>query len=76
MGAWAGRMLRVNLSTGAYKFEPIDPQLLRDYIGGQGLATRYLMDNLDPTVDPLSPQNVLIFAAGALTGTGAVAASR
>ena len=49
--------------------EDIRGDWLRDYLGGRGLAARYLLDELDPQVDPLSPANKLIFSTGPLTGT-------
>jgi len=49
---------------------------VRDYIGGKGLAARYLYDLLPKGVDPLSPENVLILMTGPLTGTIASTMSR
>jgi aldehyde:ferredoxin oxidoreductase len=49
---------------------------MRDYIGGRGLADRYLYEEMDPTVDPLSPDNKMIFATGPLTGTSAPCGAR
>ncbi len=69
MGGWTGKILRVDLTTGRHCVETIPEDWRRDYIGGRGLAARYLFDEMDPTVDPLSPDNVLIFATGPLTGT-------
>ncbi|MDA0659115.1 MAG: aldehyde ferredoxin oxidoreductase family protein [Planctomycetota bacterium] len=69
MGGWTGKLLRVNLTTGSHRIEPIPGGWLRDYLGGRGLADRYAFEELDPTVEPLSPENVLIFATGPLTGT-------
>jgi len=69
MGGWTGKLLRVDLTTGQSKIEPIPDEWLREYMGGRGLADRYLYEEMDPTVDPLSPENKLIFATGPLTGT-------
>ena len=69
MNGWNGRLLRVNLTSGETIVESIPEQWYRDYLGGRGLAVRYLYEEVDPTVDPLSPENSLIFAAGPLTGT-------
>ena len=71
MFGWHGRVLRVDLSSGQVSEEDIDPQIARDFIGGRGWAIKYLHDEVDPAVDPLSPQNKLIFAAGPLTDTPA-----
>jgi aldehyde:ferredoxin oxidoreductase len=59
----------VDLTSGRIAVEAIRPDWLRDYVGGRGLAARYLYDELDPRVDPLAPNNKLIFATGPLTGT-------
>ena len=69
MNGWNGYLLRVDLTAGRTNFEYIDSALLRDYLGGRGLAARYLMDEMDPRIEPLSPRNKLIMAAGPLTGT-------
>ena len=64
-----GKLLRVDLTTGRIAVEAVRSDWLRDYVGGRGLAARYLYEELDPWVDPLSPANKLIFATGPLTGT-------
>lgn len=69
MYGWTGKLLRVNLSSGTSKVEDIPRTWLEEYIGGRGLADRYLFEEMDPGVDPLSPDNKLIFATGPLTGT-------
>jgi aldehyde:ferredoxin oxidoreductase len=74
--AWHGRLLRVDLTHEKLSTEEIDPQLARDFIGGRGWAIKVLRDEVDPTVDPLSPQNKLIFATGPLTDTPAPTGNR
>lgn len=69
MYGWNGRILRVNLTTGEMSVEEVDPRIARDFIGGRGWAIRYLYDEMDPRVDPLSPENKLVFATGPLTAT-------
>ena len=69
MHGWVGNILRVNLTTGRISHEPLDPALAREYIGARGLGTKILYDEVDPRVDPLSPDNKLIFAPGPFTGT-------
>ncbi len=64
-----GKLLRVDLTSGRIAVEAIRPDWLRDFVGGRGLAARYLYEEIDPRVDPLSPGNKLIFATGPLTGT-------
>jgi len=75
-GGFTGKFLRVDLSKGTIKIEDTNMQWARDYIGGQGLATRYFVDEVDPKVDPFSPDNILIMAPGPLTGTSAPTAAR
>ena len=69
-------LLRVDLSTREVKKETIPEQILRDYIGGRGVGTKLLMDNMDPRVDALAPANPLIFATGPVTGTYAPTGGR
>jgi aldehyde:ferredoxin oxidoreductase len=76
MAKYKGTMLRVNLTTGDIKKSPIPDELSRNYIGGRGISAKILYDEVDPTIDPLSPENKLIFAAGPLTGTTAPTGGR
>ena len=76
MDGWIGKVLRVNLSTGKVSTEALDPDLAKDYIGARGLGTKIMTDEVDPKVDPLSPENKLIFMPGPLTGTFAPSAGR
>jgi aldehyde:ferredoxin oxidoreductase len=69
MYAWHGKILRVNLSDGEVSTETIDPQTAKDYLGGRGWAIKYLSAEVDPKIEPLSPENKLIFATGPLTST-------
>ncbi len=76
IGGFTGKILRVDLTNGTLKIEDTNMEWARDYIGGQGLATRYFVEEVDPKVDPFSPENELILAPGPLTGTNAPTASR
>jgi aldehyde:ferredoxin oxidoreductase len=76
MLGWFGRILRVNLTDGTAQAETVNPATAQDYIGGRGWAIRYLYDEMDPTIDPLSPGNKLIFATGPLTATPAPTGNR
>jgi aldehyde:ferredoxin oxidoreductase len=69
MHAWTGKLLRADLTAGSVAVEEIPPTQLQDYLGGRGLAVRYLIAEIDPKVEPLSPENKLIMANGPLTGT-------
>jgi aldehyde:ferredoxin oxidoreductase len=66
---WHKKVLRVNLTSREIKIEPLNMQWANDYLGGRGLGTKYLMEGMDPAADAMSPQNMLIFATGPLTGT-------
>jgi len=76
MHGWVGKILRVNLTRGDNSIEDLDPDLAREFIGGRGLATKFLFNEIDPSVDPFSPENELLFATGPLTGSGAIGGSR
>jgi aldehyde:ferredoxin oxidoreductase len=76
MDGWAGKILRVNLSKSTYAIEDLNPTLAKQFIGGRGLAVKILFDEGIATVDPLSSENKLVFAAGPLTATKAVGSSR
>jgi len=73
---WQKKILRVNLTEGSCKAEPLNMEWAADYLGQRGLATKYLSEEIDPKVDPLSPDNKLIFATGPLTGTAASTSAR
>ncbi|MEM2281240.1 MAG: aldehyde ferredoxin oxidoreductase C-terminal domain-containing protein [Candidatus Bathyarchaeia archaeon] len=68
---YAGKFLEVDLSTGSIKEVRFSDEVLRNYVGGRGLAAKILWDRLGSrweTVDPLGPENLLLFLAGPLTG--------
>ncbi|MEM3088615.1 MAG: aldehyde ferredoxin oxidoreductase N-terminal domain-containing protein, partial [Candidatus Bathyarchaeia archaeon] len=69
MFGYTGNMLYVDLSVGRSKTERANEALYKKYLGGVGLATLLLYDLTPPKLDPLSPDNVLVFALGAFTGT-------
>ncbi|MFN2363565.1 MAG: aldehyde ferredoxin oxidoreductase family protein, partial [Halarsenatibacteraceae bacterium] len=70
------KILRVDLTAGETKEESLAPELVKKYLGGRGLASKLLADEIDPGIDPLSPENRLIFANGLLTGTNASTGGR
>jgi aldehyde:ferredoxin oxidoreductase len=74
--AVSGQLLNVNLSERALRKEQLPEEQYRRYLGGYGLGVSLLMDRMDPSVDPFGPENILGFATGYLTGTGAYIASR
>jgi aldehyde:ferredoxin oxidoreductase len=76
MHGWIGKILRVDLTSGKIGTEPLNPAWARDYFGARGLGTRLMYAEVDPKVDPLSPENKLMFVTGPLTGTFAPAMGR
>ena len=66
---WAGRILRVDLTTGNISTEALDPTLAQAFIGGRGLNARLLYDEVKAGVDPLGPDNKLIVGTGPCNGT-------
>jgi aldehyde:ferredoxin oxidoreductase len=68
LGGYADRVARIDLTTGEIKYEGINEEDARKYIGGRGLGVKYVLDN-GPQVDPLSPDNIICFLVGPLTGT-------
>jgi len=76
MLGWHGKILRVNLTDETTRVEGVDAEMAADFIGGRGWAIHHLNREMDPTVDPLAPENVLIFATGPLTATPAPTGNR
>ena len=68
MSEYRAKLARIDLSTGKSSLVEVDSSLLRQYIGGVGLAARILWDETSPTTDPFSPENRLLFMIGPLTG--------
>lgn len=76
MFGWKGKLLRVNLTDGTIVKENMNMEDAKNFLGGRGLGTKIMMDEVDPGVDPFSPDNKLIFMAGPLTGTFASCSGR
>lgn len=76
MNGWHGKILKINLTDQIVKREEVNPGIAKDYLGGRGWAIKYLYEGMDPSADPLSPENILIFATGPLTGTPAPTGNR
>lgn len=74
--SWQKKILRVNLTEGTCTAEPLNMEWAADYLGQRGLGSKYLVEEVDPKVDPLSPDNKLIFATGPLTGTACSTSAR
>lgn len=73
---YAGKVLRINVTTGKVLIEELRAQDVKMFLGGRGLGAKYLFDELKPGIDPLSEDNKLYFLTGPLTATGAVSSSR
>jgi aldehyde:ferredoxin oxidoreductase len=73
---YSGQVLDVDLEKGTTGTYPLDQGLATDYVGGKGFGARILSDQLPARCSPLSPENILVFAAGPLTGTFAPASGR
>lgn len=74
--AWQRKVLRINLTSGEINHEPLNMEWAGQYLGGRGLATKYLWEGMDPKADALSAENMLIFTTGPLTGTMAATGGR
>ena len=68
VNGYTGNILRVNLSNEEISTENFDEVFSRRYIGGEGFVAYYLLKELKVGIDPLGPENKLIFANGPLTG--------
>ncbi len=69
MSAYMGKLLYVDLNKGTGTEMPLDPQLAENFVGGKGFGAKILYDLLPAGCDPLSPQNILMFMPGPITGT-------
>ncbi|MFZ5632788.1 MAG: aldehyde ferredoxin oxidoreductase family protein [Bacillota bacterium] len=69
MYGYAGKVLDINLTGKQVSVNDLREDWARDYLGGKGLGFRYLFESVGPHIDPLSPENVLIFMTSPLTGT-------
>ncbi len=68
VNGYTGNILRVDLTNGKILIENPEEIFYRRYIGGEGFVAYYLLKELKARIDPLGPENKLIFAAGSLTG--------
>lgn len=68
MFGWNGRLLKVDLTKRKAATQEYSRGFAEKFVGGRGFAAKLLWDELNPGVDPFSPENLLILAAGPLTG--------
>ncbi len=73
---YTGKLLRVNLTSGKVKEEPLKEEWAEKYLGGAGIASRILYDELKPGIDPLGPKNKTLIMTGPVNGTIIPTASR
>ena len=70
MNTWhgyTGKILDVNLTSATVSEAELDRSMAADYMGGKGFGAKILYDQLPPGCDPLSADNILVFATGPLT---------
>ncbi|MEM2914548.1 MAG: aldehyde ferredoxin oxidoreductase N-terminal domain-containing protein, partial [Candidatus Bathyarchaeia archaeon] len=73
---YMGKILRLDLTRNKAVVEETPHNLIKQFIGGRGFGIKILWDELSPNIDPLSPENKLVFTIGPLTSTGVHSASR
>ena len=76
MTGYTGKILRINLTEGTIATEALDADVAAKFVGGRGLGTYYLSQEVAPTIDALSPDNKLLLVTGPLTGTTVPASGR
>ena len=76
MAGFEGNIIQIDLSARKIKTRSIPPEVIEDFIGGSGLTARLLYDRLDQDVDPLGPENPLLFMTGPMVGTVMPSAGR
>ena len=69
MNGFAGKIARIDLTARSVTEEPLDPEVARKYEGGRAFGAKVLLEELKSEIDPLGPENKLIFAGGPTTGT-------
>ncbi|UCE57211.1 MAG: aldehyde dehydrogenase, partial [Desulfobacterales bacterium] len=74
--AETGYNLEIDLTRGSFEREETDPRDTELYLGGLGTSAKILWDRVPPEVEPFSPDNLLIFGTGLLTGTLTPGANR
>jgi len=70
LGRYIGRILRVNLYEEKVYVESLPNEVLKEWIGGRGLDVYLLLKELNPKVNPFSPENKIILLSSPVTGTG------
>ena len=76
MKGYAGKILHVDLTAGSFRVEQPAEEFYRKYIGGSCLGTYYLLKEMPPRTDALSPESVLVFSTGPIAGSKISGAAR
>ena len=76
MEGYFGRYLDVSLTEGEITDYEIPREWLAKFLGGRGIGARILFEELDSGVDPLGPENIVVFATGPLQGLNIAGAGR
>lgn len=76
MDGFYGRFLKIDLTEKKFDIVGLNDEILSKYLGGKGLASYLLYSINPPGVDPLSPDNTLIFATGPITNSRIWGSSR
>ena len=75
-GGYTGKILVIDLKNQTSKVENTNLEDAKNFIGAKGLGAKLLIDRLPVKTDPLSPDNILMFTTGPLTGTSAQTSGR
>ncbi len=73
---YSGKILRINLSTGTFDTQIFEEDFYRQYLGGGGIGTHFLLNETTAETEPLSPENILTIAPGITTGPAVSGVSR
>jgi aldehyde:ferredoxin oxidoreductase len=76
INGYAGKILKIDLSAEEIREESLSEDLALSFIGGRGINSKILYDEVEPAIDPLNPENCLVFGTGLLVGTMAPACGR
>jgi aldehyde:ferredoxin oxidoreductase len=68
---YAGKILRVDLTTGYIEREQMDERVAMRFLGGKGFGARFLYEEIPPKIEPFDGDNKIVISTGPLTGTGA-----
>ena len=76
MYGWTGTVLCINLSSKKFEKQPLKENLRLNFLGGRGINSKLLYQEIPPHLDPLTPENIIILGSGPLSGTTAPSCPR